>query len=233
MWAQGAEGERKVAAALEPLSQFGWTALHDVHWPGRPQANIDHIAIGPGGIVVIDAKNWSGSVTTGGRALRQNGYSREREVEGVAQATAAVTALLDPTYRATTRAVLCLAAHDQEPTTLGPGVTVVGRLQLAAWLATLPARLTPFDVADIGRLLGSELAQPPRPKRSHGRAPRTSHGAVRARAQRPRQPQSRRAQGASCLRGCLTAVGAVMAAFLLFIIVVNVALAVLRGVSGG
>lgn len=72
-WAQGAEGERQVAAALEPLRQFGWIALHDVHWPGRPQANIDHVAIGPGGVVVIDAKNWTGTVALANGTLRQNG----------------------------------------------------------------------------------------------------------------------------------------------------------------
>lgn len=159
-WSQGAEGERQVASALEPLAQFGWLAAHDVHWPGRPQANIDHIAVGPGGVVVIDAKNWTGAVTLANSTLRQNGYSREREVEGVAQAAAAVTALLAPQHRACVRAVICLAGQEQDPATVTSGVTVIGRHQLATWLATLPARLTPYDVADVGRHLQRELGSP-------------------------------------------------------------------------
>lgn len=207
-WSQGAEGERQVAAALEPLAQFGWLAAHDVHWPGRPQANIDHIAVGPGGVFVIDAKNWNGAVTVAGGTLRQNGYSREREIEGAAQAAAAVTALLAPQHRASVRAVICLAGQEQDPMTVTSGVTVIGRHQLAAWLATSPVRLTPYDVADLGRHLHRALAGPQspglparpdarradagrarKPSRSPARAPRpsaparqrTGHGSARSR----------------------------------------------------
>jgi hypothetical protein len=110
-WTQGAEGERLVARAIESLAPYGWTSLHDLRWPGRQQANIDHVAIGPGGLLVIDAKNWSGAVTVQDGVLRQNGYRRDREVEGVAQATAAVTALLAPQHRAVVAAVICLAGQ--------------------------------------------------------------------------------------------------------------------------
>ncbi|WP_407923750.1 nuclease-related domain-containing protein [Arthrobacter cheniae] len=34
---------------MRQLELQGWRMLHDVHWPGRPKANIDHIAVGPGG----------------------------------------------------------------------------------------------------------------------------------------------------------------------------------------
>jgi Nuclease-related domain len=61
-WTAGAEGEQRTAAELARLAGKGWQVLHDVHWPGRPFANIDHIAVGPAGVVVIDSKNWSGPV---------------------------------------------------------------------------------------------------------------------------------------------------------------------------
>lgn len=189
MWAQGAEGERQVASALEPLAQFGWLAAHDLHWPGRPFANIDHIAVGPGGVFVIDAKNWTGNVTISNGLLRQNGYSRERELESVAQAAAAVTALLAPQHRASVRAVICLAAQEQEPVTVGPGVTVVGRHQLAAWLVTLPARLTPYDVADLGRHFQRTLTRV-------GDAPAGGHAGTRGRAARKGRGSATAARGA-------------------------------------
>ncbi|KQZ67133.1 NERD domain-containing protein [Nocardioides sp. Root151] len=91
---RGAQGERATAEALEPLHAQGWVVRHDVAWPARPRANIDHVAIGPGGVLVIDSKNWSGEVVVRDRVLRQNGSSRESAVDGVAEAARAVSAAL-------------------------------------------------------------------------------------------------------------------------------------------
>ena len=181
-WAVGAEGERLVAATLETLAPYGWTALHDLHWPGRRLANIDHIAIGPGGVVVIDAKNWSGHVAVESGTLRQNGYRRDREVEGAAEATQAVAALFQPQHRSSVHAVICLAGQDQTPTLCEPGVVVTGRLQLAQLLLSLPTHFTPYDVADIGRRLGRTLGEEAErvPVRA-ARAPRASARPSRSR----------------------------------------------------
>ncbi len=156
-WAAGAEGERRVAETLDTLGQYGWTALHDVHWPGRPLANLDHVAIGPGGVFIIDAKNWTGDVTLTDGVLRQNGYRRDHELEAVADATAAVTALVSPQHRSAVGGMICLASQDQPVTWTTTGVRVVGRLQLASHLVGLPAKLSPYDVADLGRLLSGQL----------------------------------------------------------------------------
>ena len=164
-WSVGAEGERQVADVLTRMQRYGWTALHDVRWPGRPQANIDHIAVGPGGVVIVDAKNWSGTVTVRDGVLRQNGYQRGRETEAVAQAAAAVTTLLAPQHRTATRAVLCLASHDQAVQSV-PGVDVVGRWQLPEHLITLPPRLTVFEVAEIATYLRAQLDKAPGPSRA-------------------------------------------------------------------
>lgn len=176
-WSAGAEGERMVAAALESLAPYGWTALHDVRWPGRPVANIDHIAIGPGGVVVIDAKNWSGDVTVVDGDLKQNGYSRSREAENVASMTSAVAAILAPQHRTAAVGMICLASTEMPLRRLPTGAGVVGRLQLAETLVRIKPRLTPYDVADIGRFLARELGTPPtpvrhRPSGSNRRRPR-------------------------------------------------------------
>lgn len=57
-WRKGAKGERKTARMLTKLERRGWTMLHDRSIPGS-KANIDHIAIGPGGVWVIDSKYWT------------------------------------------------------------------------------------------------------------------------------------------------------------------------------
>ena len=57
VWQQGGNGEVRVAARLEKLlGGSGVRLLHDRRVPGHGQANIDHIAVGPGGVTVIDAK---------------------------------------------------------------------------------------------------------------------------------------------------------------------------------
>lgn len=52
-WVTGAPGERKVGEALDAIA--GIVALHDRHKPGS-RSNIDHIAVTPAGVWVIDAK---------------------------------------------------------------------------------------------------------------------------------------------------------------------------------
>jgi hypothetical protein len=59
-WARGAEGEEAVAALLASAASRGVLALHDRRLPGK-RSNIDHIAIGPAGAYVIDAKKYAGA----------------------------------------------------------------------------------------------------------------------------------------------------------------------------
>jgi hypothetical protein len=60
-WRQGAKGERQTARLLAKLEREGWKVLHDLAVPGS-RANIDHLAIGPGGVWVIDSKLWGSRV---------------------------------------------------------------------------------------------------------------------------------------------------------------------------
>lgn len=60
-WDRGAAGEELTARILAPLTHLGWTVLHDLRLPGSP-ANIDHLAVGAGGVTVIDTKAWRGRV---------------------------------------------------------------------------------------------------------------------------------------------------------------------------
>ena len=73
-WAAGAKGEARVAQVLDELDAHGWKVLHDVRWPGQHKANLDHVLVGPGGVIVVDAKNWTGEVQIRGDTLRQNGF---------------------------------------------------------------------------------------------------------------------------------------------------------------
>lgn len=110
-WERGAEGERATAALLDRLTAYGWVVLHDLAWPGRPRANLDHVVIGPGGLFVIDTKNWSGIVKVRDGVLWQGSRRREREVAAAAEAALAVTRLVEGAHGAT--GVLCFVSEER------------------------------------------------------------------------------------------------------------------------
>lgn len=50
-------GERLTAEELEPLKSIGWRIFHDVPVSsGKSEWNIDHVAIGPGGVFAVETK---------------------------------------------------------------------------------------------------------------------------------------------------------------------------------
>lgn len=58
-WATGAVGEERLGSRLDSLVSDSIAVLHDRRIPGT-KANIDHIAITPAGVWVIDAKKYKG-----------------------------------------------------------------------------------------------------------------------------------------------------------------------------
>jgi hypothetical protein len=197
-WEKGEEGERVVGAALDALQAQGWIAMHDVRWPGRRRANIDHVAIGPPGILVVDAKNWSGTVAIRHGRLKQNGYGRDKEVDGVSRAAGAVGELLDLPWALHVIPVLCLAQPIAvQPTNLGQ-VTVVQLTDLARWATSLTPRLEPGDVLGIAEHLRGALASAslPAPRQPSTR----SYGAPVMRRDRA-VPSVKRRRPRSTLRG--------------------------------
>jgi len=102
-WQQGAGGELATARALAwRLRRTDVIVIHDRRIPGRGRANIDHLAIGPGGITVIDTKSSRGSVqlTSTGFVHRReqllvNGRDRTRQLDSLERQIAAVNHALD------------------------------------------------------------------------------------------------------------------------------------------
>ncbi len=101
-WKKGAAGERIVGDVLEGLASKNVRCIHDRRRP-RSKANIDHIAISPSGVTVIDAKRYGGLVhhrdVGTWRKRDERLYVGERDrtklVSGVLSQVAAVQALLN------------------------------------------------------------------------------------------------------------------------------------------
>lgn len=113
-WKVGADGELGVARTLAACE--GVLALHDRHVPGT-KGNIDHLAIGPGGVYIVDAKRYEGKVERRDvgsffrpdHRLYVNNRDRTKVVRGMAWQLEAVRgALADgPHAEVPIRAVLC------------------------------------------------------------------------------------------------------------------------------
>jgi hypothetical protein len=97
-WARGEQGEEQLARRLAKHLADGTVLLHDRRMPSS-RANIDHIAVAPSGVWVIDAKRYRGKVAVskplfGEAKLRIAGRDRSRLADGLAQQVAAVQAVI-------------------------------------------------------------------------------------------------------------------------------------------
>jgi len=160
-WAKGAEGERLVGRVLDSLP--GVLVLHDRAVPGSP-ANIDHVAIAPSGVYVVDAKHYAGEPRLerlgDGSILRLRvaGADRTGLVVGVRRQLGIVAEALDDPG-VPVRAVLCFVGSDW-PASNGfviDGVGVTSPERLGELLAA-PGALAPAAIATIHARLRDRLA---------------------------------------------------------------------------
>lgn len=165
-WARGAEGEEKVAARLAKLLDgHGVELLHDRRIPGS-RANIDHLAIGAGGVTVIYAKNCKGKVRTmvrGGLLRRRTEHlligdrDQTRLVDGLRRQVDLVRAALEQAGEsANVRGVLCMAAVDGLPMLGHPcvdGIAIDGPRHVAK-IARRAGDHSDADVERLATLLG-------------------------------------------------------------------------------
>ncbi len=196
LWERGAAGEAETARHLDGLRAHGWVVFHDVRWPGRPRANIDHVAVGPGGVFVIDSKNWAGSITIRDNVLRQNGRRREPAVAGAGEAALAVTGLLG---NLPATGVLCFV-RDEALTGWARDVMVCSTGTIAEMLRSRPPVLHPTEVPRVAGQLSSWL-RPASQTAGPERLTRSLHvpDAWPAAPSRPRKANGRR-----LLRGLLS-----------------------------
>jgi hypothetical protein len=152
---RGGRGEAAVAGSLEARTAGGPTVLlHDRRMP-RGRGNVDHLAISPNGIFVIDAKDWKGKVSVstplfGKSKLLIAGRDRTKLLDGLDRQVAAVeNALGDAARSWPIQGVLCFTKADLPM--LGLGTTKM-RSHLLLYRKAMAKRLNasgPFTLAQI------------------------------------------------------------------------------------
>lgn len=164
---KGNDGEHAVARLLDVLDGAGWRVLNDRYKaPGSP-ANLDHVAIGPPGVFVIDAKNWAAMpLRLDERGMAIGRYRRD-DVLSSARECAAVVA--SHSAQASGDAVVYpVLAFVQDMGLRQPqlhqGVALLQIDQLLTWLT---AYLPVLDAACVARVASTlDAALPPRVGRS-------------------------------------------------------------------
>jgi Nuclease-related domain len=148
-WRRGAVGERRTARLLDPLERHGWAVLHDLAVPGSP-ANLDHLVIGPGGVFVIDSKQYRGPLQLDPTGRLWHGrYPLAPALGAVSfEADQAAQVLPDPGVAV----VPIVAVHGAQVPwgkVVVEGVPVVAARRLPSMLRQLPAVLGPERVAEL------------------------------------------------------------------------------------
>lgn len=120
-WATGAEGERVLAESLQKLAGDTCRVLHDRGIPGS-RANLDHIAITPSGVFVIDAKRYKdqrpalrvegGIFSPRTEFLTVGGRNRTKLVEGMHKQVGLVREALKDQPDVPVRGMLCFIDAD-------------------------------------------------------------------------------------------------------------------------
>jgi hypothetical protein len=146
-WRRGAAGEWRTARLLAPLERHGWAVLHDLAIPGS-QANIDHLVIGPGGVLVIDTKQYRGRLRLDAYGMLWQGrhllVSSSRKVRWAADQADEVLGIAEIQIPA------IVAVHGTSVPwgiVQADGVTVVPARQMPDLLQALPTVLGPERVA--------------------------------------------------------------------------------------
>jgi hypothetical protein len=150
----GASGERRVCRALGSLALQGVHHLDDRRWRGGGEANVDHLAVGPQGVFVIDAKNWTGRIEVKEGQLRQNGDRRDERLIALRWAANRVDEVLAATGIAVQATpVVCFTRPSGHlPRTL-ERTWLTDEARLADLVTARPVVLSALQVAEIVALL--------------------------------------------------------------------------------
>ncbi len=160
---RGAAGEEQVGSLLDGLEDRGWHAIHDVSL-GR--GNVDHIAIGPGGVFTVETKSHPGPVQV-------------RRVHGkvLGQAQAQRRAIERATGGHVEPLLVFSRAWVDRPLSRRKGVRVVPARMLPGYLDRQPQRLAPEEIERARERLAHAILE----SAAGGRPPRLPWREIRSR----------------------------------------------------
>jgi Holliday junction resolvase len=142
---RGATGEEQVGALLDELAGAGWRVIHDA---SLGHGNVDHIAVGPGGLFTVETKSHPGPVRVQqihGATLRQAQTQRQTLERITGEQVEAL--------------VVYSRAWVDKPLVRRRGVRVLPARMLRGYLSRRRERLTPEEVDKAHRRVVSAVRQ--------------------------------------------------------------------------
>ena len=158
--AKGNDGEEQVERRLDVLDGSGWHVLHDRRKDRRSPANLDHVVVGPAGVLVIDAKNWTGGLLRlDDRGMRMGRWRKDDALHACRADADLVRRIARETVPDVH--VVGVLAFVQDVGLTGPvmhqGVVACQQDQVLPWLAGLPRLLTVDQVDRLAAHLRAAL----------------------------------------------------------------------------
>ena len=149
-WRVGAKGEEKVAGELAKLGP-GWRVLHAVE-VGKNGSDIDHVVIGPAGVITLNAKRHPGATAwVGERMVMMNGQRTDYLGNSRFEATRACRLLSEACGRPVnvTPAIVFVDLDDLTVKQMPADVHVTTRRRLVAWIRSLPTAIDGDTMEEI------------------------------------------------------------------------------------
>lgn len=148
-YAAAAASEQRLARTLIELEPLGYTLLSDRRRPGSSRGNVDLVLVGPGGVVIVDAKAWA-EVTIADHRLFRGDADATDEVERLAELLELTQAELAEIGLAPGEVHAMMAFTGRTlPRTILRGVTVLGEAAAVTEIAALGGRLDAERVAQV------------------------------------------------------------------------------------
>lgn len=159
----GCLGEREVCRELSRLAMSGVHHLDDRRWgaDSSRKTNLDHLVIAPGGVFVVDAKNWEGRIEVRGHSVLQDGVVRDDRLVALAWLRHRVEEVLAASSAASVRPVPLVCFAKRTPgLPLSVGATFLADIDsLGDVITRRPAVLTPDQLHELAELF--EYSFPP------------------------------------------------------------------------
>ncbi len=158
-WVRGVDGEHLISQLLADLEQYGFKTIDHVD---IGYGDVDHVVVGPSGILAVETKNWPGRYVYRDGTLLRNGKPCMDPVRQAIRGAIAVRELLKARW---VEAVLVMVSADirDSPIALS-NVTIVGTADLARLLLDAPRRLSASQIDETARVL-HELSGRPRTRK--------------------------------------------------------------------
>ena len=146
--------ESLTARELDRLTNAGWRPVHD---RALDRCDVDHIQIGPGGVFVIETKNWKGRIRVNDRGVSQDGTLRDRVAPNARRAALQINQRIAASGAKPgwVNAVVVFWGDFEQGMVEQDKVTYLHGDKLIEWLRSRPARLNGIEVDKLAGLIAT------------------------------------------------------------------------------